>query len=254
MIVTCFAAARSRAATTSPRSISRRVARATIKGLPWYLRRTPSGGVTVLTPSCRYQASAHIVNGANHQGPVMAAHMVGGQPGSVAKAPSHGYSKTTLGPRRTTERRYQGSCAARTLRPLIASGFYGGGLPRSRCFRGLLVSLGRREPVAGGDSECVQECPVRCRRAGQAGTCPRSTFGRCQTVGLAAESPGPHRGAGCSLAFLSNGEQGTCVLVEAGPGGGCADLGVVDVIDRAQECVPVLVGEVGSEEEPVGAE
>jgi len=86
MIVTLFAAARSRAARRSPRSISRRVARATVKGLPWYLRRTPSGGVAVLAPSSRYQASGHIVNGANHQDPVMAAYMVGGQPGSVTKA------------------------------------------------------------------------------------------------------------------------------------------------------------------------
>src|SRR5689334_1180401 len=118
MTVTLFAAARSRAARRSLRSISRRVTRATDKCLPLYLRLTPSVGIAALAPSSRYQASAPIVNDANHQDPVTAAHMVGGQPGSAAKAPSHGYSESTLGPRRMTERRHQGSCAARTpVRP-----------------------------------------------------------------------------------------------------------------------------------------
>ena len=48
--------------------------------------------------------------------------------------------------------------------PPIAAGSCGGGLPRQRCFRGLLVTLGRREPVAEGDGECVQKCPAGCRR------------------------------------------------------------------------------------------
>jgi hypothetical protein len=79
---------------------------------------TPSGGIAALAPSSRYQASAPIVNDANHPDEVTAAHMVGGQPGSVAKAPSHGYSKSTLGPRRMTERRHRGRRAARTpVRP-----------------------------------------------------------------------------------------------------------------------------------------
>src|SRR6266404_7734169 len=51
MIVTFLAAARSRAAKRSPRSISRRVARATDKGLPWYLRPTPSVGGAIMAPS-----------------------------------------------------------------------------------------------------------------------------------------------------------------------------------------------------------
>src|SRR5690348_159776 len=42
MIVTFFAAARSRAARRSPRPISRGCARSTVKGLPWCLRRTPN--------------------------------------------------------------------------------------------------------------------------------------------------------------------------------------------------------------------
>ena len=67
-------------------------------------------------------------------------------------------------------------------------------------------------------------------------------------------SPRPHRGAGGSLAFLAGAEQGAGVLVEDGPGGARVDLGVVDVIDRADKYVPVFVGEVGSEEEPVRAE
>ena len=54
--------------------------------------------------------------------------------------------------------------------------------------------------------------------------------------------------------FLSDAEQGAGVLVEDGPGVVRVDLGVVDVVDRADEGVPVFVGEVGSEEKPVGAE
>jgi len=48
-------------------------------------------------------------------------------------------------------------------------------------------------------------------------------------------------------ACLSEAEQGTGVVVEDGPGGARVDLGVVNVVDRAQEDVPVLVGEVGSQ-------
>jgi hypothetical protein len=67
-------------------------------------------------------------------------------------------------------------------------------------------------------------------------------------------SPCPHRGAGGSLALLAGAEQGAGVLVEDGPGGVRVDLGVVDVIDGTQEGVPVFVGEVGSEDEPVRTE
>src|SRR5690349_4587479 len=64
MIVTFFAAARSRAARRSPRSISRRVARATDKGLPCiYARHLASVSQSWHFPS-RYQASACAVNGA----------------------------------------------------------------------------------------------------------------------------------------------------------------------------------------------
>jgi NADPH:quinone reductase-like Zn-dependent oxidoreductase len=48
-------------------------------------------------------------------------------------------------------------------------------------------------------------------------------------------------------ACLSEAEQGAGVVVEDGPGGARVDLGVVDVVDRAQEDVPVLVSEVGSQ-------
>ena len=56
------------------------------------------------------------------------------------------------------------------------------------------------------------------------------------------------------MAFLSDAEQGAGVLVEDGPGGAGVDLGVVDVIDRADKYVPVFVGEVGSGQEAVRAE
>ena len=39
------------------------VIRATVKGLPWYLRLTPGVGVAILVPLSRYQASARAVNG-----------------------------------------------------------------------------------------------------------------------------------------------------------------------------------------------
>jgi hypothetical protein len=62
MIVTFRVTARSRAATRSPRSISRGAAGATVKGLPWDLRLTPLVPVTqsghLLS---RYQASARAV-------------------------------------------------------------------------------------------------------------------------------------------------------------------------------------------------
>jgi hypothetical protein len=45
------------------------------------------------------------------------------------------------------------------------------------------------------------------------------------------------------LAFVSEAEQGAGVVVEDGPGGVRVDLGVVDVVDRADEGVPVFVGE-----------
>src|SRR6266566_3834971 len=45
---------------------------------------------------------------------------------------------------------------------------------------------------------------------------------------------------------LSDAEQGAGVLIEDGPAGAGVDLEVVDVIDRADEHVPVFVGEVGS--------
>src|SRR5580704_2449360 len=73
-------------------------------------------------------------------------------------------------------------------------------------------------------------------------------------AGLPGGSPRPHRGAGGSLASLSGAEQGGGVVVEDGAGGGRVDLGVVDVVDRADEGVRVFVGEVGSEQEPVRAE
>jgi hypothetical protein len=53
---------------------------------------------------------------------------------------------------------------------------------------------------------------------------------------------------------LSDAEQGAGVLVEDGPGGAGVDPRVVDVVGRADEDVPVFVGEVGAEEEPVRAE
>jgi hypothetical protein len=56
------------------------------------------------------------------------------------------------------------------------------------------------------------------------------------------------RGERCSsLAFLSDAEQGAGVVVEDGPGGVRVDLGAVDVADRADEDVPVFVGEVDAE-------
>ena len=42
-----------------------------------------------------------------------------------------------------------------------------------------------------------------------------------------------------ALAFVSNAEQGAGVLVEDGLGGAGVDLGVVDVVDRADEGVPL---------------
>src|SRR5689334_4980177 len=111
MIVTFRVAARSRAATRSPRSISRGAAGATVKGLPWDLRLTPLAPVTqsghLLS---RYQASARAVKpranppfcrspmlapprsrpvlrspaAANHQDPVTTSYQPGGEPEPVA--------------------------------------------------------------------------------------------------------------------------------------------------------------------------
>ena len=83
---------------------------------------------------------------------------------------------------------------------------------------------------------------------------PWSTAFRCSRADPAGTRHRPlHRSAGCFLAFLSDAEQSACVLVEDGPGGARVYLRVVDVIDRADKGVPVFVGEVGSEDEPAGA-
>ena len=66
MIVTFRAAARSSAARRSPRSISRRVARATVNGLPRYLPLTPYAG-----------------DGPNHHDPVTTSHLTGSDAGSI---------------------------------------------------------------------------------------------------------------------------------------------------------------------------
>ena len=82
MIVTFPAAARSRAARRSPRSISRGVARATFRGPPCCLRLTP---YPPATQSSRYQASVRTVNGADHPDLVTTSHLPGGQPGVLAR-------------------------------------------------------------------------------------------------------------------------------------------------------------------------
>src|ERR1700729_95390 len=66
MTVTFFAAARSRAARRSPRSISPAVDAVTDKGMPWYLRLTPSVGVAILAPEVRavYLASESRISSA----------------------------------------------------------------------------------------------------------------------------------------------------------------------------------------------
>jgi hypothetical protein len=69
MIVTFRAAARSRAATRSPRAISPGAAGATVKGLPWYLGLTPLAPVKqswhLLS---RYQPCSRTVNRARTLG------------------------------------------------------------------------------------------------------------------------------------------------------------------------------------------
>src|SRR4029077_3616455 len=62
MTVTFRVAARSRAATRSPRSISRGAAGATVKGLPWYLRLTPLAPVTQSGTFCLGTRPARVLS------------------------------------------------------------------------------------------------------------------------------------------------------------------------------------------------
>jgi hypothetical protein len=85
MIITFFAVAPSRAARRSPRLISRRVARATVKAcLGSYACPLASVPESWRLPT-RYHASARIAKGANHQDLMTTSHLPAGQPESVAK-------------------------------------------------------------------------------------------------------------------------------------------------------------------------
>src|SRR5579863_4306937 len=81
---------------------------------------------------------------------------------------------------------------------------------------------------------------------------PRSLASRTRTIppGRLSSREGP---SAIRASYLSDAEQAAGVLVEDRPGGDRVDLRVVDVVDRADEDIPVFVGEVSSQEEPVRA-